>query len=147
MGTFCGLIIEDMTNVSSTPIWGDCLGIVIGCLLGIMIPKLLMGDKSNLAGINKVNPSAVFLGDMNEDQLVALVEGKHTILHVRAYSTFKKLDSNNSNSLDLSEVKSYLMSTLGEQYSEDTFNTLMNEFFNVNLDGNPDFNFEEFKII
>lgn len=78
MGTFVGLIIEDMSKVSSTPIWGDAIGITIGCLIGIAIPKAIMSS-SETAGLNKVHTNAAFIGDLSMNQLEMLLEGK-TIL-------------------------------------------------------------------
>lgn len=43
LGTFIGLIIQMQTGVTNTPIWTEAVGIVIGCLMGIQIPKLLTG--------------------------------------------------------------------------------------------------------
>lgn len=42
LGTFCGLIISNLTWVNDGPIWANSLGIIIGCLLGILIPKLIL---------------------------------------------------------------------------------------------------------
>lgn len=42
LGTFCGLIIANITSVNDGPIWANSLGIVIGCLLGILIPKMIL---------------------------------------------------------------------------------------------------------
>lgn len=105
MGTFCGLMIEDITGVNSTPIWGDAIGIIVGCLLGIVVPKAIMGTASETLGFNKITTNAAFLGDMDEDQLTYLIEGNYTVLEFRAHVSFKKLDENNSESLDLDEIR------------------------------------------
>jgi len=73
MGTFCGLVIEDLTEVNETPIWGDALGIFVGCLVGIIVPKLILGDTSEVHGLNKVTSNAAFLGDLDSEQLDALI--------------------------------------------------------------------------
>jgi len=73
MGTFCGLVIQDLTEVNETPIWGDAVGVVLGCLVGILVPKLIMGDSSDVHGLNKVTSNAAFLGDLDENQLTALI--------------------------------------------------------------------------
>lgn len=44
VSTFIGAMITDLTKVGDTPIWGDAVGIIIGCLLGIVVPKAIMGD-------------------------------------------------------------------------------------------------------
>lgn len=105
MGTFCGLMIEDLTRVSSTPIWGDAIGIIIGCLIGIVVPKAIMGTSSETLGLNKVSSNAAFLGDLDEFQLDALIDGKNTVLQFRAKCSFRKLDIDNSGTLDLGEIK------------------------------------------
>ena len=45
MGTFVGSIIISKTKVEESPIWADMLGITVGCILGIYIPKILVGNK------------------------------------------------------------------------------------------------------
>ena len=45
MGTFIGSIIITATKTDDSPIWADIVGVVIGCILGIYIPKALSGDK------------------------------------------------------------------------------------------------------
>ena len=45
MGTFIGSIIVFKSGVDSTPIWADIIGITLGCILGIYIPKAISGDK------------------------------------------------------------------------------------------------------
>ena len=45
MGTFVGSIIISKTKVEESPIWADMLGITVGCILGIYIPKALVGEK------------------------------------------------------------------------------------------------------
>lgn len=68
LGTFFGLMIEDLTGVESTPIWGDAIGIVVGCLVGIALPVMLVGDSQNM-GLNKITSCAAIIGDYDEDQL------------------------------------------------------------------------------
>jgi len=103
MGTFVGLIIEDLSKVSSTPIWGDAIGIIIGCLIGVAIPKAIMSG-SETSGLNKVHTNAAFIGDLSTVQLEMLLEGK-SILEYRAMSSFDQLDENDSGTLDLDEIK------------------------------------------
>lgn len=75
MGTFVGLIIEDVSKVSSTPIWGDAIGIVVGCLLGIAIPKAIVSSSAT-SGLNKVHTNSAFIGDLTTEQLEMLLNGK-----------------------------------------------------------------------
>ena len=43
MATFIGRTVQDLTEVDEYPIWTEAAGITIGCLLGIAIPRALMG--------------------------------------------------------------------------------------------------------
>ena len=43
LGTFIGIIFKTLMPVDNIPIWADTIGILIGCLLGIFIPKALTG--------------------------------------------------------------------------------------------------------
>ena len=43
LGTFIGYVILLKTQVNNSPIWADTLGIVIGCLFGILIPRMITG--------------------------------------------------------------------------------------------------------
>lgn len=45
IGTFAGIVIQTMTGESETPIWSEAVGLVIGCLLGILIPIIAIGKK------------------------------------------------------------------------------------------------------
>ena len=42
-GTFLALIFKSFIQVENIPIWADCLGVTIGCLLGVLIPRYLSG--------------------------------------------------------------------------------------------------------
>jgi hypothetical protein len=43
LGTFAGVIIQNMTGIKEVPIWSEAVGVVMGCLLGILIPRALTG--------------------------------------------------------------------------------------------------------
>jgi len=43
-------------------------------------------------GLNKVSTRAVFLGNMEEDELECLIEGKKTLFDFRSERVFKRLD-------------------------------------------------------
>jgi|TARA_B110000261_G_scaffold135564_1_gene153086 hypothetical protein len=45
LGTFSGIIIKSITKIDDTPIWSDAIGIVIGCLIGLYVPKYITGKK------------------------------------------------------------------------------------------------------
>ena len=44
-GTFLALIFKSFIMVDNIPIWADCLGVSIGCLLGVLIPRYLSGKQ------------------------------------------------------------------------------------------------------
>eukprot|EP00801_Mesodinium_rubrum_P006061 Mrub_06067.p1 GENE.Mrub_06067~~Mrub_06067.p1 ORF type:complete len:348 (-),score=71.44 Mrub_06067:9-926(-) len=147
LGTFFGLMIEDLTGVSSTPIWGDAIGIITGCLAGIAIPVALVGDSQNI-GLNKISSCAAIIGDYDEDQLNSIIHGQDSILKFRAMSAFKNMDQDNSGYLDLNEVKSYLQTCLGDEYDEDTFDSYIKQFFDYDEDGDANkFTYDEFEKI
>jgi hypothetical protein len=45
MGTFSGIIIKSITKIDDTPIWSDAIGIIIGCLIGLYVPKYITGKQ------------------------------------------------------------------------------------------------------
>lgn len=45
LGTFSGIIIKSITKIDDTPIWSDAFGIIIGCLIGLYVPKYITGKK------------------------------------------------------------------------------------------------------
>ena len=44
-GTFLALIFKSFIQVDNIPIWADCLGVTIGCILGVLIPRYLSGKQ------------------------------------------------------------------------------------------------------
>ena len=45
LGTFAGIIIKSVTKIEDTPLWSDAIGIIIGCLIGLYVPKYITGKK------------------------------------------------------------------------------------------------------
>lgn len=45
LGTFSGVIIRNITKIDNTPMWCDVVGIIIGCLIGLYVPKFLTGKQ------------------------------------------------------------------------------------------------------
>lgn len=45
LGTFSGIIIKSVTKIDDTPLWSDAIGIIIGCLIGLYVPKYITGKK------------------------------------------------------------------------------------------------------
>jgi hypothetical protein len=43
LGTSISIILRTLYPIENTPIWVDTLGVVLGCILGIYIPKYLTG--------------------------------------------------------------------------------------------------------
>lgn len=44
LGTFCGLMIQNITGIAEGPIWANSAGIVIGCIIGIAVPKAILSN-------------------------------------------------------------------------------------------------------
>jgi hypothetical protein len=42
MGTFLGQMIQDWTGITETPLISQAFGITIGCILGVLIPRLVL---------------------------------------------------------------------------------------------------------
>lgn len=105
MATFCGTMIVDMTKNESSPIWGDALGIVIGCLIGIAVPKLILGSSSETHGANKASVKIIFLGDMNKEEVNMLINDDLSLLSYKARVVFNRLDENKSGTLDYNEIQ------------------------------------------
>lgn len=45
LGTFSGIVIRQITKIEDTPIWSDAIGIIIGCLIGLYVPKYITGKQ------------------------------------------------------------------------------------------------------
>lgn len=43
LSVFIGTLIQKSTGVENTPLWADTVGIIVGCLLGIWIPRGITG--------------------------------------------------------------------------------------------------------
>lgn len=80
MATFLGTIIVDLTKNEDSPIWGDAAGITIGCLIGIIVPKAILGNSSDTHGANKASVKLIFLGDMNKSEVSMLINDDMSLL-------------------------------------------------------------------
>jgi len=107
-------LIFDLTKVTDTPIWGDAVGIIIGCIIGVYIPKLMLGNSSDTRGLNKVTSKSAFLGDLDTEQLDTLINKDLSLLAFRSRMVFNDLDENMSGTLDMNEIKSHLEKAMGE---------------------------------
>lgn len=54
LGAFVGKLLRDVTKVNDSPIWAEAIGVVIGCVFGIIIPKAVSGKASETRGLNKM---------------------------------------------------------------------------------------------
>lgn len=45
LGTFTGVMIRNWTKIEDTPLWADALGITIGCLIGLYVPRYITGKR------------------------------------------------------------------------------------------------------
>lgn len=45
LGTFSGVIIKSITKIDDTPLWSDAVGIIIGCLIGLYVPRMITGKQ------------------------------------------------------------------------------------------------------
>ncbi len=45
LGTSIAIILKTLFPITDTPIWVDSLGVVVGCILGIYIPKFITGKE------------------------------------------------------------------------------------------------------
>tara|TARA_Y100000389_G_scaffold179541_1_gene193684 strand:+ start:5039 stop:5518 length:480 start_codon:yes stop_codon:yes gene_type:complete len=45
LSVFIGSLIQKSTGIENTPMWSESVGIILGCLLGIHIPKMITGKK------------------------------------------------------------------------------------------------------
>jgi hypothetical protein len=43
LGSFTAVMIKSVTKVEDTPLWADAFGIVIGCLIGLYVPRYVTG--------------------------------------------------------------------------------------------------------
>lgn len=70
-------------------------------------------------GLNKMKASTVMLGNMDVDELEELIENKKTLFDYRSEKLFKKLDVDNSNDLDIDEIKAHFKEGMGAEYSDE----------------------------
>lgn len=44
LGTFVGKMLADLSGITDSPLWAEAIGIIIGCLFGILVPKLILSN-------------------------------------------------------------------------------------------------------
>lgn len=95
LGTFAGKMISDVTKIDASPLWAEAVGIIIGCLIGIVVPKLILSN-TQTKGLNKISSANVILGNMEDDELEAIVGDSETVCAFRAKRVFNRLDTDHS---------------------------------------------------
>ena len=48
LGTFIGKFVQNITGIENTALWAEVIGIVLGCILGIYIPKWFTEHEINV---------------------------------------------------------------------------------------------------
>lgn len=105
-----------MTNKDPeiAPLWIHAIALVIGCLIGILVPVLILGDESTEHGVNRINAKQVLLGNLDEDELLEIIHNKKLAIDFRCEKIFKTIDVDDSKTLEIDELKDYLKKALGE---------------------------------
>jgi hypothetical protein len=49
LSKFIARIVESRTKVTDYPIWSETLGVFIGCLVGIAVPRMILGSPKNVS--------------------------------------------------------------------------------------------------
>lgn len=47
LGTFIGGSIQNYYGITDTPLIAESIGIILGCIAGVIVPRLIVGDKKN----------------------------------------------------------------------------------------------------
>lgn len=92
--------MSDLTDIEDAPFWTECIGIVIGCLFGILIPKLIMGNSSDYHGVNRINAKQTIIGGMEKHELTEMLSNNTSFINYKINTLFSKIDTDGSNSLD-----------------------------------------------
>lgn len=53
LGTFLGIFVKNITGIEDTPLYSEVIGIIIGCILGIYIPKAIKNTKVSVSVTTK----------------------------------------------------------------------------------------------
>lgn len=147
LGTFVGNMVADLVGFADGPLWSNCIGIVIGCLIGIAVPKAILRNSENM-GINKVTTRNALMGNMDKDELNSIVNEDMSMFDFRTQKIFKRMDIDNSNTLDKGEIKNYMEKTMGDQFDEKEFQMNLSSDWAHDEDGDADtFTLEEFRKI
>jgi len=72
--------------------------------MGIAVPKWIMGSDSDNHGINRVNALHSFLGNLEGEELLMLIQNKKSMFNHRADLVFEKIDDDKNGYLELDEM-------------------------------------------
>jgi len=118
---------------------------VAGCLLGILIPKLIMGSSSDNHGVNRAATMNNLIGSLSEDELkLMLVDAELTEFDHKVDKMFKKIDVDNSGYIDKTEIKKYLVD-LGIEKEE--IDPLVDKLMAQDKDKNDKLDIKEFNVM
>lgn len=96
LGTFCGLIISDLSEYDNSPIWIQAIGIVLGCLLGILVPKLILGNSSSNHGINRATAMNNLIGCIPAESIKRMLTVTESEFDFMTVKLFNKIDVDQS---------------------------------------------------
>ena len=125
--------------------YANSIGIIIGCLIGILIPKMIL-KKSKTLGLNKITSKEVLLGAMDKDELDALLDGK-TLFDFRVERAFKKIDANNSNTLSKDEIIDYIKESIDGEIDDLHLEEDLKKWEERDLNNDNVYDLEEFRLI
>lgn len=80
LGTFGGKIIEEMAkkqdpNLGDYPIWTEAVGITLGCLIGVTVPRMILGDPDKKLLAESINKAKELGIDQSEvDELIKVFD-------------------------------------------------------------------------
>jgi len=105
LGTFCGKIINDIFEMDSVPIWVQAIGVFQGCLLGVLIPKLILGSSSNSRGVNRSTTMGNLLGNLKQDDIKSMLISHETHFNQFTDNIFDSIDKNKDGQHDTNEIR------------------------------------------
>lgn len=123
-----------MLGFADGPLWANCFGIGIGCLIGIAVPRAILRDSAT-SGLNKIAAKSVLLGTLDDEELKAIEEGKETLFDFKVRRLFAKIDYDGNGVLDRSEIKRYLTEIGGPDFDVEGFEEDLNNNWNFDEDG------------
>lgn len=69
------------------------------------MPVLILGDSLEEFGINKILAKQMLLGNLDQDEVYEIVVNKKNCMDFRCEKIFRRIDTDNSNSLEISELR------------------------------------------